>query len=74
MLKRTSIPTIQVMSDVVAIAALGETGHHARRVRYAMTSLTARNRLVLVFVTGNAVDTFVLGIGLAVHLESLLVT
>lgn len=74
MLKRTSIPTIQVMSDIVAIATLGEAGHHARRVRYAMASLTGRNRLMLVFVAGNAVDTFVLGIGLAVHLESLLVT
>ena len=73
LLERAGIPTVQVMSNIVAVAALGEASHHTCRVRYAMASLTGRDRFVFVFVTGDAVDTFMLGIGLAVQFEGFLV-
>lgn len=71
--QRTGFPAVQVMGDIVAITALGEAGQHTCRVRCTMATLARRDRLMLVFMTGNAVDTFMLGIGLAVQLESLLV-
>ena len=58
----------------MAIRTLGEASQHAYRVRRAMATLTGWNHLVLVFMTGNTVDTFMLGIGFAVHLEGFLVT
>ena len=61
------------MSNIVAIAALGEASQHSCGVRCTMATLAGRDRLVFVFVTGNTVDTLMLGIGLAVELESLLV-
>lgn len=73
-LQRSGFPAVQVMSDIVTIAALGETSQHTRRMRCTMATLAGRDHLVLVFVTGNTVDTFMLGIGLAMQFEGLLVT
>ena len=71
--QRTGFPAVQVMSDVVAVAALGETSQHTGRMRCTMATLAGWDRLVFIFMTGNTVDTLMLGIGLAVELESLFV-
>lgn len=69
----TGFPAVQVMGDVVAIAAFGETGQHTCRMWRAMATLTGRDRLVLVFVTCYAVDALMFCVGLAVKLKGLLV-
>ena len=68
------IPSVQVVSDIVTISTLRETGKHTGRVWRTMATLAGRKHLVLVFMTSNTVDTFMLGVCLAVQLESLLVT
>lgn len=60
------IPVVQVVSNVMAVAAFGKTGQHTSRMRYAMTALAGRNHLVLLFVAGYTGYILVLCIGLAV--------
>lgn len=62
------------MSNIVAISALGEASQHTRRVRRTVAALAGWHRLVLVFVTGNTVDTLMFCIGFAVQFERFLVT
>ena len=70
---RTGFPAVQVMSDIVAFAALGEASQHTCRVWRTMATLAGRHHFVFVFMTGNAVDTLMLGIGQAVQFKGLLV-
>ena len=72
-LQCTGFPAVKVMSDIVAISALGETGQHTCRVRSTVAALAGRHCFVFVFMTGNTVDAFMLGIGFAVQLEGLFV-
>lgn len=47
-------PVVQVVGDVMAVAAFGELGHHWRWVRHAVAALACRNHLVFVLVAVNA--------------------
>ena len=62
------------MSGIVTIGTLGEAGQHACRMRRTMAALAGWHHLVLVFMAGNTINSFMLGIGFAVQLEGLLVT
>lgn len=73
-LRRSGIPSIQVMGNIVAVTALGETCQHSGRMWGAMTTLAGRHHFVFVFMAGNTSDAFMLRIGLAVQFKSLLVT
>lgn len=53
----------------MTVAALGEAGHHTGWMRYSMTALAGRYRLVLVLMAGNAQYGFVLGIAAGKHLK-----
>jgi hypothetical protein len=46
-------PSVQAVSDAMAICALGEAGQHTGRMRRAVTALTGRRHLVLVLMTGD---------------------
>jgi len=46
-------PSVQAVSDAVAICALGEAGQHTGRMRRAVTTLAGRCHLVLVLVAGD---------------------
>ena len=65
---------IQLVSDVVAVAALGKAGHHAGGVRHTMAALAGRYRLVFVLVTGDTKNILVLGITAGQHFDLFLVT
>jgi hypothetical protein len=43
-------PSVQAVSDAVAICALGEAGQHTGRMRRAVTTLAGRRHLVLVLM------------------------
>lgn len=73
-LQSTGFPAVQVMSDIVAITALGEASQHTCRMRSTVTTLAGRHCFMLVFMTGHTVDTFMLCIGFAVQFEGLFVT
>ena len=60
---------VQLVRDTVAVATLGETRHHAGRVRHSMTALTRWNRLVFVLVAGNTEYVLVFCITAGKHLE-----
>ena len=60
---------IQFVSKAVAITALGKAGHHAGRMRHAMATLTGRDSLVFVLVTGNTEQVLVLGITAGKHFK-----
>ena len=62
---------VQVVGNVVAVAAFGEAGKHTGRMWYAMAALAGRNHLVLVFVAGYAGNCLVFCISLAVQFRSL---
>ena len=46
-------PSVQAVSDAMAISALGEAGQHTGRMRRAVTTLAGRCHLVLVLVAGD---------------------
>lgn len=64
---------VQVMCDVVAIAALGEAGQHAGRMWCAVAALASRHSLMLVFVTGYTGNSLMLCIAGNKMIECLLV-
>ena len=65
---------VQIVCDVVAFTALGEAGHHAGRMRYAMAARASRDHLVLVLVAGYAQYSFMLCFALCQKLRWFLVT
>lgn len=73
-LQCAGIPAIQVMGNIMAIAAFGETRQHSGRMWRTVTSLTGRNGLVFILMTGYTVDIFVFRIGFAVQLKCFFVT
>lgn len=64
---------VQVMGNTVAFTALGKAGHQAGRMRYAVTTLTGWNCLMLVLMAGNTKDRFMFGVAVAEHFKRLLV-
>lgn len=69
----TGFPAVQVMGDAVAVAAFGELGQHAGRMRSAVAILASRDEFVFVFVAGNASHGFMLGSCLAQQIKCLFV-
>lgn len=55
-------PVVQVVSDIMTFAALRILGHHAGRVRGAMTVGTLRDHLVLFLMTECTGKAFMFGI------------
>lgn len=71
--QRSGFPAVQVVGYIMALCTFGEASQYACGVRRTMAALAGRDHFVFVFMTGNTVDTFMLGISLAVQLEGLLV-
>jgi hypothetical protein len=71
-LQCTWLPVVQIMCDVVAIAALGKACHHAGRMWGPVAVLASRYCLMLVFMAGNAQYSFVFGIAVGKQIKRFL--
>lgn len=73
-LKSAGIPVIQVVGNIVAITALGESGQHASRMWRTMATLASRHELMFFLMAGYACHSLMFGIAGSQKLMSFFVT